>query len=106
LAEAQKLSHTGNFGWRVSTGESLWSDETFRIFQYDRTTQPTAELILRRVHPEDAAQVKQTMERASQDGKNFEHEYRLVMPGGSVKYVHVVAHALPDARTATSLLGR
>ena len=48
LAEAQRLSHTGSFGWRVSTDEILWSDETFRIFQYDRTTKPTVELILQR----------------------------------------------------------
>src|SRR5437660_5475608 len=33
LAEAQGLSHTGSFGWRVSTGEIIWSEETFRIFQ-------------------------------------------------------------------------
>src|SRR6202043_12796 len=37
LSEAQRLSHTGSFGWRPSTGETIWSEETFRIFQYDRT---------------------------------------------------------------------
>src|ERR1700674_4459845 len=93
LSEAQRLSHTGSFGWRPSSGEILWSEETFRIFQYDRTTKPTVELALQRVHPDDAPLVKQTTERASQDGKNFEHEYRLLMPDGSVKHVHVVAHA-------------
>ncbi len=96
LSQAQRLSHTGSFGWRVSTGEILWSEETFRIFEYDRTTKPTLELILQRVHPEDAPLVKRTFERASRDGKDFEHEYRLVMPDGSVKYVRVVAHALSD----------
>src|SRR5438270_2443558 len=96
LAEAQRLSRTGSFGWRPSTGEIIWSEETFRIFQYDRTATPTAELILQRVHPEDASLVKQTIERALQDGKNFEHEYRLLMPDGSVKHVHVVAHALSN----------
>src|SRR5207249_2240289 len=96
LAEAQGLSHTGSFGWRVSTGEIIWSEETFRIFQYDRTTKPTIELVLQRVHPKDAAFVKQTIERASQDGKDFDFEYRLLMPDGSVTYVHVVAHALSD----------
>jgi PAS domain S-box-containing protein len=93
LAEAQSISHTGSFGWRPSTGEIIWSDETFRIFQYDRTTKPTVELILQRVHPEDGALVKETIERASQDGKDFEHECRLVMPDGAVRHVHVVAHA-------------
>src|SRR5439155_1686248 len=105
LAEAQGLSHTGSFGWRVSTGEIIWSEETFRIFQYDRTTKPTVELLLQRVHPEDAALVKQIIERASQDGKNFEHEYRLLMPDGSVKHVHVVAHALSDESGSVEFVG-
>jgi len=105
LSEAQRLSHTGSFGWRVSTGEIIWSEETFRIFQYDRTTIPTLELILRRVHPEDAAFVKQTIERASQDGRDFEHECRLVLPDRSVKYVHVVARALSHESGGIDFIG-
>src|SRR5437870_11087874 len=58
LAEAQRLSHTGSFGWRVATGEIIWSEETYRIFQYNRNATPTVENVLQRVHPEDAAQVK------------------------------------------------
>src|SRR5207302_105919 len=84
LSEAQRLSHTGSFGWRVSTGEIIWSEETFRIFQYDRTIMPTVDRILQRVHPEDAALVKQTIERASRNGNDFEHAYRLVMPDRSI----------------------
>jgi PAS domain S-box-containing protein len=105
LAEAQRLSLTGSFGWRVSTGEILWSEETFRIFQYDRATKPTVELALQRVHPDDAALVKQTIDRASQDGKDFDYECRLVMPDGSVKYVHVVAHALSDESRGIEFVG-
>jgi len=105
LAEAQKLSHTGSFGWTVSTGEISWSDETFRIFQYDRATVPTVDLVLQRVHPEDVALVRQTIDRASQDGRDFDHEYRLVMPDGSVKHVHVVAHALSDESGGTEFVG-
>ena len=58
LAEAQRLSHTGSFGWKPSTGEIIWSEETFRIFQYDRATKPTVELVLARIHPEDATSRK------------------------------------------------
>jgi PAS domain S-box-containing protein len=105
LTEAQRLSRTGSFGWRPSTGEIFWSEETFRIFEYDRTTKPTVEVILQRIHPEDAAEVKQTIDRASQDGKHFEHEYRLVMPDGSVKHVHVVAHALSDESGGIEFVG-
>jgi C4-dicarboxylate-specific signal transduction histidine kinase len=105
LSEAQRLSHTGSFGWRLSTGEAIWSEESFRIFQYDRTTKPTVELILQRVHPEDMAQVKQTIERAARDAKDFDHEYRLVMPNGSVKYVHVVAHGLRGESGSIDFVG-
>jgi len=105
LAEAQRLSHTGSFGWRPSSGEIVWSEETFRIFQYDRAMTPTVELILQRVHPEDLKLVKQTIERASRDGKNFEHEYRLLMPDGSVKHLHVVAHALSDEAGRVEFVG-
>ncbi len=53
LAEAQKLSHTGSFGWKPSTGEIIWSEETFRIFQFDRAMKSSVELVFQRVHPED-----------------------------------------------------
>jgi len=105
LAEAQRLSHTGSFGWKPSTGEIIWSEETFRIFQYDRSTKPTVELVLQRVHPEDAVLEKQIIERASRDGRDFDFEHRLLMPDGSVKYVHVVAHALNDASGSVEFVG-
>jgi PAS domain S-box-containing protein len=105
LAEAQRLSHTGSFGWSVSTGEIIWSDETLRIFRYDRTRKPTLELILQRVHPEDLTLVKQTIESAAQNGKDFEHQYRLVMPDGEVKHVHVVAHAKRDESGENEFVG-
>jgi PAS domain S-box-containing protein len=93
LAEAQRLSHTGSFSWNVATGDILWSEETFRIFQISPAMKPTVELILQRVHPEDVALVQRTIEIASSGGKDFDHEYRLLMPDGAVKHVHVVAQA-------------
>src|SRR5205085_6330093 len=105
LAEAQRLSQTGSFGWWPSRGEIIWSVETFRIFQYDRATKPTVELVLQRVNPEDAVSVKETIERASQDGKDFEHEFRLVMPDGAIKHVHVVAHAERGESGETEFVG-
>jgi signal transduction histidine kinase len=93
LSEAQHLSHTGSFGWNIATNATTWSEETFNIFQYDPTTKPTVEHVLQRVHPEDIPLVKQLIERASNDRKDWELEHRLLMPGGAVKYVHVVARA-------------
>jgi PAS domain S-box-containing protein len=105
LAEAQSISHTGSFGWRVATGEITWSEETFRIFQYDRTIVPTVQRMLQRVDAEDAALVKLTVERASRDGKDFEHEYRLVMPDRSTRHVHVVARGRSDESGRIEFVG-
>jgi len=105
LSEAQRLSHTGSFGWRISSGELFWSEETFQIFQYDRALKPTIELILQRVHPDDAALVKATIERASQDGKDFDFEHRLLMPDGSTKHLRVVAHATSSKSNNPEFVG-
>jgi len=105
LAEAQRLSHAGSFGWKPSTGEIIWSEETFRIFQYDAGVTPTLDLAVQRVHPEDVPLWKQTIDRAPQDGTHYEHEYRLLMPDGSVKHVHVVARAVSDESGSLEFVG-
>jgi PAS domain S-box-containing protein len=93
LSEAQKLSQTGSFGWDVLSGEISWSDETFRIFEYDRAIKPTLELVLERIHPEDKDFVQQAIEHAINEKTDFDMEHRLRMPDGSVKHVHAIARA-------------
>ena len=105
LAEAQRLSQTGSFGWDVSSGEIFWSEESFRIFGYDKTPSVTVDMVLQRVHPEDRALVQRTIDRASRDGKDFDYEYRLLMPDGSVKHVHVVAHPVRDHGDQLEFIG-
>src|SRR5260370_21095896 len=96
LAEAQRLSLTGSLGWTVSTGELYWSAQSFSIVGYDQDVKPTLELVLKRVHPEDSARVERALERAARDGSEMDFEHRLLMPDGSVKHVHVWAHADRD----------
>src|SRR5437870_4996274 len=105
LAEAQRLSHTGSFGWNVSNGEIYWSKETFRIFECDRANKPTVELVLQRTHPEDRALVQQTIDRAAQERKDLDFEHRLLMPDGSVKHLQVVAHVLSDESGSIEFVG-
>jgi PAS domain S-box-containing protein len=105
LAEAQRLSLTGSFGWNVSRGEIYWSQETFRIFGYEPATKPTLELVLQRTHPEDRALVRQVIDRASQERKDFDFESRLLMPDGSVKYIRVVGHPSTDESGNVQFVG-
>jgi PAS domain S-box-containing protein len=94
LEEAQRLSHTESFGWQVSTGEIVWSKESFRIFGYDQTLRITLDVILERAHPWDRALLRQTLEHASHSGEDFDCECRLLISDGSVRHVHVVARAV------------
>jgi DNA-binding NtrC family response regulator len=96
LAEAQRLSRTGSFGWNLLAAEQAWSDETYRIFEFDPRTTPTIEQVLERTHPEDRAIVRQAMDHASSGGSSFDIEHRLVMDSGAVKHVRVVARLLPS----------
>src|SRR5216110_415314 len=105
LAEAQRLSHTGSFGWDVSTGEIFWSDETFRIFEFDPKTEITTELIVQRTHPDDRQAVQQLIERASSERTEFALEHRLLMPDGSIKFVHVVGHPSTDEGRHSEFVG-
>ena len=94
LAAAQQLSQTGSFGWDLSRSELRWSEETFRIFEYDpRTDRPTVDHVLRRVHPDDLDAVQKAIDRVTHDKADWDLDHRLLMPDGRVKYVHVVARA-------------
>jgi len=96
LAEAQRLSLTGSFSWRVTTDEITGSEQLYRIFELDQGVRVTLELIGSRVHPEDIPLLDDIIERARGAGADFECEYRLQMPDESVKYLHMVAHGTRD----------
>jgi len=97
LEEAQRLSHTGSFGWQVARGKIYWSDETYRIFELDMAIQPTLELAFERIHPEVRQLVQEVINSAIQEEKDFDFEHRLLMPDGSVKYVRAIGHPTPHA---------
>jgi PAS domain S-box-containing protein len=96
LAEAQHLSRIGSFSWRVATDEIICSEQLYRIFQIDRDAQMTFELIGSRIHPEDLSKFQEHLERSRRDRSDVELEFRLQMPDGAIKYVHVAAHFRRD----------
>ena len=105
LAEAQQLSHSGTFGWKVSTGQLVWSDETYRVLGFTRETNPSLDLVFDRVHPEDQVRVRELSDRAAQNGMDLDVEHRILLPNGDVRYVHVVAHAGRDASGDLEYMG-
>jgi PAS domain S-box-containing protein len=97
LADAQRLSHTGSAGMEAGTNRMFWSEEAARIYGYTPETEPTPELILQRVHPNDVDLLKSVLEKAGQAGSDFDFEHRLLMPDGSIKHIHSLAHSIKDA---------
>jgi len=106
LADAQKLSRTGAVGMEVKAKRIFWSDEAARIYGYAPGTEPTPELILQRAHPDDVDLVKDALARAAaQDGTDFDYEHRLLMPDGSVKHLHDLAHRVRDEAGNEEVVG-
>lgn len=105
LAEGQHLARMGNFWWRVMTNEIVWSGPMYRIFQFEPGTTITLELIASRVHADDMPMLDDMVERAQWGLSDFEYEHRIVIPGGSVKYLHLIAHRTPDERGGPEYIG-
>jgi len=105
LAEAQKLSRSGTFGWKVSNGELVWSDETYRILGFARETNPTLDQVFDRIHPEDVDRMREIRERAARNGMDLDFEHRILLPDGVVKYLHAVAHAGRDGSGNLEYMG-
>jgi PAS domain S-box-containing protein len=105
LIDAQILSHVGSVGMEVRTGRIFWSEESARIYGYAPGTEPTPELILQRVHPEDVGLVKDALERAAQGKHDFDYEHRLQMPDGSTRYIYNLCHRNEDATGNAEVVG-
>jgi len=105
LADAQRLSRTGFVGMDASTKRIFWSEEAARIYGYPSGTKPTPELILQRSHPDDVGLVTHAIERAAQGGCDFDYEHRLLMPDGSIKHLHDVAHRVSDEAGNEEVVG-
>lgn len=94
MTRAQRLSATGTFSWSVDTNEVSWTDEIPRILGLDPGVRPTFNALYMLVHPDDTAILKEAFRRHRQEGRDFEHQYRLLLPDGELKHVHLVAHAI------------
>ena len=92
LAQGERISHVGSWHWDVSAGKAFWSQEHFRIYGYDpEKDQPSLSLFLARIHPDDRTAVEQACSACVREQRDFEGEYRIVLPDGTVKYIHDVA---------------
>src|SRR4029077_17192551 len=95
-------SRTGSWGWNVSTGKLVWSEEQYRIFgcSSGEDSGPTFQFFLERVHSEDRPFVQQSLEAAIRDRTGFAFDFRISLPDGSIKYLHGVGRPIIEASGA------
>ena len=105
LAQAQALSHTGSFGWNLIDWRTAFGPtRPFRSLITGGAVKPTLDLVFKRVHPDDLASVQEAIGQAK-EGKSLDFGHRLLMPDGSVKYVHVVARPLTSESEQVECVG-
>jgi signal transduction histidine kinase len=99
LAEAQRLTHTGSWVWQVAGREALYlSEEWYLVYGFDPEKGPPRwEDRLRRIHPEDRSRWQGAIDRAIADTSDYEVEFRILLPDGTVKYIHTVGHPVMNA---------
>jgi PAS domain S-box-containing protein len=105
LSEAQRLTHTGSFVFNVASGRNVWSEEIYRIYEFEPAPDVSMEMLLSRVHPDDHDRIRRYIAEISDDNREYNFEHRLLMPGGSVKTIRIVAHAVRDESCAINLIG-
>ena len=106
MAQGQRLSHTGSWGWNASAEEVFWSRETFRILGADRQeVKPSHQFLLEHVHPEDRVIVEQVLDRANRERTEFEMAFRIVLPDGSIKHVQSLGHPVPTESGLAEFVG-
>jgi PAS domain S-box-containing protein len=108
LAEAQRLSHTGSFAFDVASNKYVYiSEECFRIFELDpQHSLPSREAVSRLIHPDDWGRAQADFDRLLRDKGDTPSEFRIVLPSGTVKHIHVVRHpVLNEAREVVTIVG-
>jgi C4-dicarboxylate-specific signal transduction histidine kinase len=105
LAEGQHLARLGSFSWRVDDDRITWSDQLYRIFEFEPGSLVTLDRLGTRVHPEDVPLLNGMIDRARDAASNFEYEHRLLMPDNSVRHLHLIAHATRDEKGRLEYFG-
>ncbi len=88
LEHAQHIAHLGTWEFDIINNKIYWSDETYRIFELEKGTDPLDfETFLGIIHPDDRLHLQSTFEQSLASKTPYEIEHRLQMPDGRIKYM-------------------
>ena len=105
LAEGERLSAVGSFSWWLDTDEVRFSDQLYRIFEFEQGSPVALAQIIAAVHPDDRPQLitKQALARGGFD--DLDYDIRLLMPDGRIKYLRTVARMIDHPGGGVECLG-
>jgi len=110
LKEAQRIARFGSWELDLANLDNIeknplhWSDEVFRIFGHaPGDIEVSNENFFRAVHPDDRDAVQKAAQRTVQEGGTYEMDHRIVLPDGTIRFVHEEAHLLSDPATRRPL---
>jgi PAS domain S-box-containing protein len=97
LAEAQSLAHIGSWACNFITGQIFHlSDEVLRFYGFDPSQGPVPfERLYSATHPEDEPALRENFYGAIQTRKDYDLEYRIFRPDGTVRFLRSVGHHNP-----------
>jgi len=93
LAEAQRLSKTGSFITDLLVDDHDWSEEAFRIFEFEPTAKVTVQKIRDTIHPEDLPFFDNVIARGMQ-GIDVDFVFRIVTSRGALKHIRGLARVM------------
>jgi PAS domain S-box-containing protein len=105
LAEGQHLARMGTISWTVDSGDIVWSEQLYRIFEFEPGTVVTLDRIAARVHPEDMPLLADMVGRAQRGESDFEYQHRIVLPDQCIKYLHLIAHRARNRADEVEYIG-
>jgi PAS domain S-box-containing protein len=98
LAEAQKMSHIGNWEWDIVTDKAYWSDELYRIFgRSPQELAPSYREYLNYVHPDDRDYVANAFEKA-RNGKPYSIDHRIILANREELTIHIQSEVVFDQK--------
>ncbi|HEX3453233.1 MAG TPA: PAS domain S-box protein [Gaiellaceae bacterium] len=87
LAEAQRIAQIGNWAWREDPQTLTWSEELYRILDFDPGDEPSLEKLTQRVHPDDREAFERVVAEARERNEDYLHQYRIVLRDGSIRWI-------------------
>jgi PAS domain S-box-containing protein len=104
LAEAQRLSKTGSFITDLRADDHQWSEEAFRIFEFDPATKVTVQRIRDTVHPEDLPAFDAVIAQGM-TGTDVDFYFRIVTARGALKHVRGMARVMEQVEGRSLFIG-